>query len=141
MEIQGRVKLVGETQTFGASGFQRRDLVIITEEQYPQTVLIEFHQANCSLLDNVKENQWVRVTFFLRGREWTSPQGEVRYFNSLVGSRIEFLSFEVESPGGAPMAQTPKATPENAFEQQPPKFKKVEIEQDPQEDDDDDLPF
>jgi len=32
MEIQGKVKLIGETQTFGANGFRKRELVITTEE-------------------------------------------------------------------------------------------------------------
>ena len=33
MELQGTVKKIGETQTF-ASGFQKRELVLETDEQY-----------------------------------------------------------------------------------------------------------
>ena len=29
------------------------------------------------------------MTFNIRGREWTSPQGEVKYFNSLDAWRVE----------------------------------------------------
>ena len=33
----------------------------------------------------------VKITFNLRGREWTSPKGEVRYFNSLDIWKIELV--------------------------------------------------
>ena len=38
MEVQGKVKMVGETQTFGSNGFRKRELVVTTEEQYPQMI-------------------------------------------------------------------------------------------------------
>lgn len=91
MEVQGRVKVIGAIQTFGANGFQKRELVIQTEEQYPQPIMIEFTQANCSLLDSLREGQLVKVSINLRGREWTNPQGEVKYFNSIQGWRIELI--------------------------------------------------
>mgnify|MGYP005623948369 FL=1 len=36
--------------------------------------------------------QSVKVDINLRGREWESPQGEIKYFNSIQGWRIEKLS-------------------------------------------------
>ena len=39
MEVQGTIKVIGETQTFGAKGFRKRELVITTDEQYPQSIL------------------------------------------------------------------------------------------------------
>jgi len=41
MELQGTVKKIFETQTF-ASGFQKRELILLTQEQYPQPISIEF---------------------------------------------------------------------------------------------------
>ena len=40
MEVTGKIKLINETQTFGASGFRKRELVVTTNEQYPQMLLI-----------------------------------------------------------------------------------------------------
>lgn len=91
MEIQGKIKLIGETKTFGSNGFQKRDLVITTEEQYPQDILVEFVQDKCAILDNFKKDQSVRIGINIRGREWVSPQGETKYFNSIHGWRIEHL--------------------------------------------------
>lgn len=100
MEIQGRVKQIGSVQTFG-SGFQKRELVIVTEEQYPQPILIEFTQGNCALLDSVATGELVKVSINLRGREWTNPEGEVKYFNSIQGWRIEKFSTTVVSAGAS----------------------------------------
>ena len=83
MEVQGKVKLIGETQTFGSKGFQKRELVVTTDEQYPQTILLEFVQDKVSLLDAFQVGQSVKVGVNLRGREWVNPQGETKYFNTI----------------------------------------------------------
>lgn len=89
MEVQGKVKLIGSTATFGAKDFAKRELVVTTDEQYPQHIMIEFVQDNVDLLDKFDVGQNVKVGINLRGREWTNPQGEAKYFNSLQGWRIE----------------------------------------------------
>ena len=93
MELQGIVKKIGETQTF-ASGFQKAEFVLVTEEPYPQPILIEFLQDKIDLLQTIKEGESVKVGINIRGREWKNPQGEVKYFNSITGWRIEKVSSE-----------------------------------------------
>ena len=111
MELQGTVKKIGELQTF-ASGFQKKELVIVTEEQYPQPIAIEFLKDKSDLLDNYKEGDKVKVSINVGGREWTSPQGEVKYFNTITGWRMEKLD-------GADVTSEPAkaktATPSEAF--------------------------
>lgn len=91
MEIQGRIKQIFATESVGQNGFQKRDVVITTEEQYPSDIIIQFTQSKCALLDNLQVGQRVKVHFNLQGREWTSPQGEVKYFNTVVGWKIELI--------------------------------------------------
>ena len=91
MEIQGRIKTIFATETVGQNGFQKRDFVITTDGQYPQDIIIQFQQGNCTLLDNLQIGQIVKIHFNLQGREWTSPQGEVKYFNTVVGWKIEIV--------------------------------------------------
>ena len=88
MELQGTIKKLTDIQTF-ASGFQKREMVLLTEEQYPQPINIEFLQDKADLLNNLSEGEQVKVHINIRGREWTSPQNEVKYFNSIVGWRVE----------------------------------------------------
>jgi len=100
MEIEGKVKLIGEVQTFGSNGFRKRELVVTTDEQYPQHIMIEFVQDKTDLLNSYSVGQDVKVSINLRGREWTNPQGQVKYFNSIQGWRIESIS--QSQPEGMP---------------------------------------
>jgi hypothetical protein len=89
MEVQGKIKMIGETQTFGTNGFRKREVVVTTEEQYPQHIMVEFVQDKTDLLNNFKVGQNVKININLRGREWVNPQGETKYFNSIQGWRVE----------------------------------------------------
>jgi len=91
MEVSGKVKAVFETKVISPT-FRKRDLVVTTEEQYPQHILIEFIQDKSDLLDTVKEGDEVRVSINIRGREWQSPQGETKYFNSIHGWKLDMNS-------------------------------------------------
>ena len=97
MEIVGSIKKIDETKTFGASGFRKREMVVTTDEQYPQMLLIEFVQDKCDALDNFKIGENVKVSINLRGREWINPEGEAKYFNSIQGWRIEKLQSAASS--------------------------------------------
>jgi hypothetical protein len=94
MELQGKIKLIGETQTFGSNGFQKRELVLTTDEQYPQILLIEFVQDKCELLSTYKTGDEVSVFINIRGREWVSPEGVTKYFNTIQGWRIQTTTSE-----------------------------------------------
>mgnify|MGYP002662220401 FL=1 len=116
MELQGIIKKVGEVQTF-PSGFQKREMVLLTQEQYPQPISIEFLSDKINLLDNVSEGETVKLGINIRGREWTNPQGEVKYFNSITAWRLEKVADNGAQPTyAAPCAAaTPATTNENPF--------------------------
>ena len=88
MEVHGKIKLINETQTVSGS-FKKRQVVVTTDEQYPQHISIEFQQDKTDLLNSYSVGESVKVSINLRGREWVNPQGEVKFFNSIQGWRIE----------------------------------------------------
>ena len=91
MEIQGKIKLIKEVQEISAT-FKKRELILTTDEQYPQTLSVEFIQDKTDLLNNFEVNQSVKVGINLRGREWENPETkELKYFNSIQGWRIDLL--------------------------------------------------
>lgn len=94
MELTGTIKLIKETQFFGENRFAKREMVLETAGEYPQPLLIEFVQDKCDLLDQFKIGQDVKIAINLRGREWTNPEGKVRYFNSIQGWRIQAVEAE-----------------------------------------------
>lgn len=109
MEVTGRVKVVGAEQQVSPT-FKKRELVVTTDEQYPQSIMIEFVQDKTDLLNNVVIGENVKVSINLGGREWVNPQGETKYFNSIKGWRIEKIG------QAAPQAQTPPMPAAAAFE-------------------------
>jgi hypothetical protein len=87
MEIEGKIKVINPTKEVSDS-FKKRELVVTTDEQYPQHILIEFIQDKCSALDNFKVGDGVSVSINVKGKEYTNKNGEVNYFNQLQGWRV-----------------------------------------------------
>ena len=118
MEVLGRVKLINPVQQVSAS-FKKRELVVTTEEQYPQHILIEFAQDKTDLLNNYNVGEQVKVSINIRGREWVSPQGETKFFNSIQGWRIEKVQAEAPSaPQMPPMPASEAFEPATNFKEE-----------------------
>lgn len=86
MTIAGTVEHVADQVVNGT--FMKRELVVNVAGQYPQSILIEFQQGNCALLENLQFGQQVEVEFDLRGRKWTNPEGVDKWFNTIVGYKL-----------------------------------------------------
>lgn len=127
MEVEGKIKHIDITREYGSNGFRKREVVITTQEQYPQHLMIEFIQDKTNLLDAYQVGQEVKISINLRGREWVNPEGETKYFNSIQGWRIQNLA----AAAGQGTSEIPPAPPANAF----PPADNVE------NDFEDDLPF
>ncbi len=109
MEVTGKIKMVGEAKNVGSGSFLKRELVVTTDEQYPQHILVEFVQDKCDLLNNYQVGEAVKVSINLRGREWVDPQGVTKYFNAIQGWRVERLAPTAPS-------QSPPLPTADAFE-------------------------
>ncbi len=109
MEVSGNVKVINPEVQVNAT-FKKRELVVTTEETYPQHIMIEFTQDKCDLLNSVNVGDFVKVSINIRGREWQSPQGETKYFNSIQGWKLDKNAQEapaMSAPAAAPVAATP----------------------------------
>jgi len=83
-ETHGRLHAVSETKQV-TERFRKREFVVEIGDnpRFPQFVQFELTGDRCDQLDAYKVGDEVRVEFSLRGREWKSPKGETKYFNSL----------------------------------------------------------
>ena len=106
MEVTGRVKMIDQTKEVGSGGFKKRDIVVTTDEQYPQHILVQFVQDKCDLLNNYQVGDQVKIDINLRGREWTNQQGETVYFNTIQGWRIGKIQAEAPQTPPMPTAET-----------------------------------
>jgi len=96
INVSGKLHTVFETKQI-TERFQKREFVVEMSDnpQYPQVVLFQLTGNRCGQLDELKVGDEVRIEFSLRGREWTSPQGDVKFFNSLD-------VWSLEKAGGPP---------------------------------------
>ena len=95
MEVIGKIKVVQSVVDKGT--FKIKNVVITTDEQYPQDISVQFVQDKCALLNNYKAGDEVKVSINLRGRMWLNPQGEEIYFNTIQGWKIENTAPAVEN--------------------------------------------
>ena len=100
--MRGVIKVIRPTNQVSEK-FSKREFVVtdMSEAQYPQDIMLEFTQDKVSLLDSFGKGQEVEVSFNLKGREWVSPKGETKYFNTLQAFKIE--SIEAPMLGNVPV--------------------------------------
>ena len=93
-----RIKLINPTQQV-TEKFSKREFVVTDglDSDYPQHIMLQATRDKCGLLDQFNVNDIVDVAINIRGREWTSPQGEVKYFNSIEALRIELAANQAPS--------------------------------------------
>ena len=103
MEATGKLHTIYETKQV-SERFTKREFVVELADnpKYPQVVLFQLTGDRVSQLDDMKVGDQVRIEFSLRGREWKSPKGEVKYFNSLDVWKIEPLRASRGRQGGDP---------------------------------------
>jgi hypothetical protein len=90
IEAIGKLHTIFETKQVSERFTKREFVVEMTDNpKYPQTVLFQLTGDRCSQLDGLGVGDQVRIDFSLRGREWKSPSGEVKYFNSLDVWKVE----------------------------------------------------
>jgi hypothetical protein len=90
MDIKGRIIEINNTVQV-SDKFRKREFVVEFAEntQYPEYIKFELTQDKCDLLNGFSTGQEVNVFFNLRGRRWTDPKGETKYFNSLQAWKIQ----------------------------------------------------
>lgn len=96
-QLTGKLIVKNDTQVVSEK-FSKREFVIETQDTYPQSIMFQLTQDKCSLLDNAKVGDTLNVSYNLRGRGWTNPQGETKYFNTIEAWRIELSGKQPQSP-------------------------------------------
>lgn len=69
--------------------FKKRGFVIQDDNhQYPQFISLQLTQDNCDVLDKFNIGDNLTVSFNIKGRAWTSPTNETKYFNTLEAWKV-----------------------------------------------------
>lgn len=83
--ITGTIKKIKELETF-ASDFRKQQIVVTTDEQYPQDLPIDFIKDKIAKLDNINLGDKVEVKVNLRGSEYQD-----KYYSSLNGWYLKLI--------------------------------------------------
>lgn len=84
MEVIGKIIVINDTESVGTNGFEKRLIVVETDEQYPQKVPVDFVQGKVNMLDDYLLGEKVKVSVNVRGNEYNG-----KYYVSLQGWKIE----------------------------------------------------
>lgn len=119
LEASGRLHVIHETQQV-TERFRKREFVVELADnpRYPQFVQFQLTGDRCEQMDGFEVGDEINVEFSLRGREWTSPSGDVKYFNSLdvwtlvrAGAQQGARDFEAPAQLGSNEPPLPDAPP------------------------------
>jgi len=106
LSIQGRIAVIGQPER-KTEKLLIQEMVIETQEQYPQLVQIQFMNDRADLIANFDVGEMVEVFFDIRGRKW-----QEKYFVSLNGWKIAAVGNTAPAP--APVAPPAAPTPAQA---------------------------
>ena len=90
MNIKGKLVEIFDTVQITET-FKKREFIIQDNKnpEYPEFVKVELIQEKVSLLDNLNVGDEINVLINIKGRKWEDKEGNIKYFNSIQGWKIE----------------------------------------------------
>ena len=90
MNIQGKLIEIFDTIQITET-FKKREFIIQDNKnpEYPEYIKVEVIQDKVSLLDNLNIGDEINVLINIKGRKWEDKEGNIKYFNSIQGWKIE----------------------------------------------------
>ncbi len=84
--IDGKVLHVGMPVYFTEKMTKRICVLeVFADKKFRQEVAFDFVNDNMGLLNNIREGDWVNISFQLRGNKKIQQDGKARWFNGVEG--------------------------------------------------------
>ena len=101
LQISGVIQKIFDERVI-SDKFKKREFILESgTPEYPEYIKMEFTQEKTGILDNYKVNDPVQISFNLKGRKWTDPQGVDKWFNTLQAWRISHAGETAGANGAA----------------------------------------
>ena len=90
MNIKGKLIEIFDTVQI-TDTFKKREFIIedTKNPEYPEFIKVELIQDKVGLLDNLSVGDQINVLINIKGRKWEDKEGNIKYFNSIQGWKIE----------------------------------------------------
>lgn len=90
-DLRGMIKQIDELKQINES-LTKQEILIETDEKYPQTVRVEFVNNDTAFIENFNVGDKIMLTFKVRGYK-----SKDRFYTSIQGTKLEELQ---EEPAG-----------------------------------------
>ena len=91
MKITGTLKVKKDTQVVSEAFSKREFVLTVVDGAFSNDILIQLTKDKVTLINDINIGDMLEVDVNLKGKEWNSPSGEVKYFNSIEGWKITKL--------------------------------------------------
>jgi len=90
MNIKGKLVEIFDTVQITET-FKKREFIIQDNKnpEYPEYIKVEFIQDKVELLNSLNVGDEINVLINIKGRKWEDKEGNIKYFNSIQGWKIE----------------------------------------------------
>ena len=89
MKITGTLKIKKDTIQVSEAFSKREFVLTVVDGAFSNDILIQLSKDKCSSIDALNIGDMLEVEVNLKGKEWTSPSGEVKYFNTIEAWKIQ----------------------------------------------------
>jgi hypothetical protein len=96
MQITGKIHSIQDGQQV-TEKFVKRTFVIETQDDRPQVIQLELQGKNVGLIEKFGVGREVVCDIDIRGRAWTNPQGEVKFFNTITCWKIQLSGHQSDA--------------------------------------------
>jgi hypothetical protein len=83
MKITGSLKVKKDTIQVSEAFSKREFVLTVVDGAFSNDILIQLVKDKVTLINDINIGDMLEVEVNLKGKEWTSPSGEVKYFNSI----------------------------------------------------------
>lgn len=91
-KIKGTVYKVSQEEV-KSEKFKKREVILeVVKGEYKDYLTIQFSNAKCDLLNNVRQGDMISVSINLKGRLWAGNDGIEKCFNTIEGWQIEAVN-------------------------------------------------
>jgi hypothetical protein len=91
MTITGTLKIKKDTQVVSEAFSKREFVLTVVDGAFSNDILIQLTKDKVTLINDINIGDLLEVEVNLKGKEWNSPSGEVKYFNSIECWKITKL--------------------------------------------------
>jgi hypothetical protein len=88
MKITGSLKVKKDTQVVSEAFSKREFVLTVVDGAFSNDILIQLVKDKVTLINDINIGDLLEVEVNLKGKEWNSPSGEVKYFNTIEAWKV-----------------------------------------------------